>query len=396
MTPEQRRDKAVLVPAAHSMGAIGVIRSLGRAGYRVHAAAVDPRALGLASRYASEAVVHPPLSSPEFPRWFDDYVERHRIGLIIPGGGFDLGAPFAAGHERLFPFTGGPAQTAIAGSKYRLFERLIEAGGPAGAHLPPSLLVDLAAPLPSEDALAALGAPLFVKLDGALRRRDGAGDEVLRCAGPAAAREALGRLAEDYSHALVQGYVAGKGVGAFLLRWDGRTVARMMHRRLHEMPHTGGASSLRESWWDAAIMADAEAKLAAIDWQGVAMVEYRHDATTGDFRLMEMNLRFWGSLHLALHAGVDFPRLLADSFFGDPPAGLVEGRTGIVCRNTLPYELGYLVSLWRDREVPAARKAWSLVEAVLLTLDPRVRSDLLYPGDRGLFWKQLGRMVRRA
>ena len=170
----------------------------------------------------------------------------------------------------------------------------------------------------------------------------------------------------------------------------------MMHRRLHEMPHTGGASSLRESWWDAAIMADAEAKLAAIDWQGVAMVEYRHDATTGDFRLMEMNLRFWGSLHLALHAGVDFPRLLADSFFGDPPAGLVEGRTGIVCRNTLPYELGYLVSLWRDREVPAARKAWSLVEAVLLTLDPRVRSDLLYPGDRGLFWKQLGRMVRRA
>ncbi|KKC26057.1 hypothetical protein WP12_10620 [Sphingomonas sp. SRS2] len=395
VTPGQRRRKNVLVPAAHSLGGIGVIRSLGRAGYRVHAVAPSRDALGLASRYADERAVHPPLSSEEFQGWFDDYVKRNDIALVMPGGGFDPDASFARKHEAVFPFNGGPQQGAIAASKFRLFERLSQHDGEAAAHLPPFLLVDLAAPLPTADELASLGVPLFIKLDGALGTTGASGDDVLRCPNGEAARAALQRLAADYSHALVQGYVAGRGVGAFTLRWDCRTVARMMHRRLHEMPHTGGASSLRQSWWMPEIMADAEAKLAAIGWQGVAMVEYRYDEASGEFWLMEINFRFWGSLHLSLYAGVDFPRLLADSFFGDVPAQLVEGDIGIRCRHLYPHELGYLVSLWRDRAVSWSRKAWSLVEAVGLTLDPGVRSDLLFPGDRRLFWRQLRRALTR-
>ena len=41
-----RRELPVLVPEAETLGAIGVIRSLGRAGYPVHACAVA-EALGL-------------------------------------------------------------------------------------------------------------------------------------------------------------------------------------------------------------------------------------------------------------------------------------------------------------------------------------------------------------
>ena len=36
--------------------------------------------------------------------------------------------------------------------------------------------------------------------------------------------------------------------------------------------------------------------------------------------LMEINGRFWGSLQLAVDAGVDFPRLLIDCAEGRPPA----------------------------------------------------------------------------
>ena len=56
--------------------------------------------------------------------------------------------------------------------------------------------------------------------------------------------------------------------------------------------------------------------LRRIGWNGVAMLEYRRDPSTGDFRLLELNARFWGSLHLALAAGVDFPRLLLDAWLG--------------------------------------------------------------------------------
>jgi hypothetical protein len=49
----------VLVPEAHVLGMIGVIRALGRAGYAVHAASTDPAALGFRSRYAAAVVTHP-------------------------------------------------------------------------------------------------------------------------------------------------------------------------------------------------------------------------------------------------------------------------------------------------------------------------------------------------
>ena len=43
---------------------------------------------------------------------------------------------------------------------------------------------------------------------------------------------------------------------------------------------------------------------------GVAMVEYRYDPASRRYVFMEINGRFWGSLQLAIDAGVDFPALL--------------------------------------------------------------------------------------
>ena len=64
MKRSDRARHAVLVPAAHSLGAIAAIRSLGRAGYRVHAAGAES-ALGLHSRFADRYVISPPSGSPE-------------------------------------------------------------------------------------------------------------------------------------------------------------------------------------------------------------------------------------------------------------------------------------------------------------------------------------------
>jgi predicted ATP-grasp superfamily ATP-dependent carboligase len=46
-----------------------------------------------------------------------------------------------------------------------------------------------------------------------------------------------------------------------------------------------------------------------IAWHGVAMVEFKVSAD-GTPYLMEINGRFWGSLQLAIDAGVDFPWML--------------------------------------------------------------------------------------
>lgn len=48
------------------------------------------------------------------------------------------------------------------------------------------------------------------------------------------------------------------------------------------------------------------------------MVEYKVDERTGTPYLMEVNGRFWGSLQLAVDAGVDFPVLLLSAATGEP------------------------------------------------------------------------------
>jgi predicted ATP-grasp superfamily ATP-dependent carboligase len=130
---------------------------------------------------------------------------------------------------------------------------------------------------------------------------------------------------------LVQQRVVGPGVGIFLLVWDGRCVATFAHQRLREKPPSGGVSVYAESIpADPALVERSARLLRDLGWQGVAMVEYKIDAATGTPYLMEINGRFWGSLQLAIDAGVDFPALLVDCALGRPVDGaLPMARAGV-------------------------------------------------------------------
>lgn len=117
---------------------------------------------------------------------------------------------------------------------------------------------------------------------------------------------------------LVQEFVPGHGEGVFLLARAGRTLVRFAHRRLREKPPTGGQSVLCESIApDPALLAGSERLLADLGWTGVAMIEFRR-APDGRALVMELNPRLWGSLQLAIDAGVDFPSLLVALHRGEP------------------------------------------------------------------------------
>jgi predicted ATP-grasp superfamily ATP-dependent carboligase len=129
---------------------------------------------------------------------------------------------------------------------------------------------------------------------------------------------------------LLQQRVVGPGVGVFLLRWNGRILAAFSHRRLREKPPSGGVSVYSESIaLEPELLRQAEALLEAFSWQGVAMVEFKIDAVTGIPYLMEINGRFWGSLQLAIAAGVDFPLLLLRAAQNDLPIPVREYRLGL-------------------------------------------------------------------
>lgn len=132
---------------------------------------------------------------------------------------------------------------------------------------------------------------------------------------------------------LIQQRVVGPGTGIFLLRWDRRILATFAHRRLRESPPSGGASVYSESIEaEPALVAGGTHLLERFDWRGVAMLEMKRDMHSGVAYVMEVNGRFWGSLQLAIDAGVDFPVLLADAALGRVPPGPPGYRRGMRLR----------------------------------------------------------------
>jgi predicted ATP-grasp superfamily ATP-dependent carboligase len=142
---------------------------------------------------------------------------------------------------------------------------------------------------------------------------------------------------------LVQEKIEGEGRGVFLLLWNGELKAAFCHRRLREKPPWGGVSVYRESLpVDQALVEKSFALLKALEWQGVAMVEFKMDRRDGVAKLMEMNPRFWGSLQLAGDAGMNFPLLLYRLACGENVPPQFNYRAGVRSR----WLLGDLDNLW--------------------------------------------------
>ncbi|WP_418286669.1 ATP-grasp domain-containing protein [Halorubrum sp. DTA46] len=165
----------------------------------------------------------------------------------------------------------------------------------------------------------------------------------------ASERPSVRSIIDEMGHIpVVQEYVPDDGeFGFFALMDRGEPVATFQHRRVRSFSYTGGASVYREAVDLPTLTEHGLALLSALDWHGPAMVEFRRDARDGSFRLMEINPRFWGSLALPVHAGVDFPRHYFDLAVGTRPDPKdVEYDVG-VGSHLLTGELAYLYNVIR-------------------------------------------------
>ena|GEM_PF-2261975 len=137
---------------------------------------------------------------------------------------------------------------------------------------------------------------------------------------------------------IAQERVQGPAWGISLLMWGGRARAGFAHRRIREVPASGGPSSAAES---IPLPTDTfrrlESWLSEEGFAGLVMCEFK-----GEY-LIEVNPRPWGSLPLAIIAGIDFPKLLVDCWAGQPPSGLPGYRVRVKA-HWLKGELAHLVS----------------------------------------------------
>ena len=116
---------------------------------------------------------------------------------------------------------------------------------------------------------------------------------------------------------IVQEYIVGGGYGFFAYYDNGVCKRSFTHHRIREYPVTGGASVCAESFRDPKLNEYGKKMLDALQWNGVAMVEFKKDNNDGVYKLMEINPKFWGSLELALQSGVPFDEMLVEKASGN-------------------------------------------------------------------------------
>jgi len=145
---------------------------------------------------------------------------------------------------------------------------------------------------------------------------------------------------------LVQEYVSGEGMGYFALLHNGEVRAEFGHRRIRDVHPSGSGSAVRESVeLDPEVREAGLALLRALQWDGVAMVEFRRQPGKQPV-FLEVNGRFWHSLALACYAEVDFPALLARMAESGDVEPISSYRTGVRCRWLLG-DVRHLVEVWR-------------------------------------------------
>lgn len=177
---------------------------------------------------------------------------------------------------------------------------------------------------------------------------------------------------------VLQEHFTGQGVGVEVLAHEGEILYAFQHRRLHEVPLTGGGSSLRVSEDVAPVLHDAATRLLReMRWTGVAMVEFKWRPESNEYRLMEINGRFWGSLPLAVAAGADFPAMLAALLLEGKRSGFPDYRRGVYCRH-LARDVQWHELVMRSTSSPLAQipRGGDVLRDLLLTLSPRHYFDI--------------------
>jgi len=373
----------VLVTDGEQRAALAVTRSLGAAGYAVYVCSPRRRSLAGASRSArAEAVIASPLARPaDFAADVGRLIEQWRIDLLLPITDAALAA-LVPRRARLPPVTLPVADGPVYA---RLSDKagVLATAAALGVAVPEQTTVASA-----EDAslvpAGALRYPIVLKPSPVLARVNGRWIKpgVAYAGGPDELRARLAAWPAGAYPVLLQQRVVGPGVGVSLLRWDHRTVAVFAHQRLREKPPSGGVSVYCESMsTDPRLVAQSEALLQQLAWQGVAMVEYKIDAATGTPYLMEVNPRFWGSLQLAVDAGVDFPVLLAAAALGRPMPGRAPYRIGVRSRSWWG-DVDHLLARLRHSPAtlalpPGAAGRWRALRDFLTLWRPGDRNEIL-------------------
>ena len=298
----QRR---VLVTDGYWRKSLATVRALAKAGLNVGIGERTPFAPALLSKYAKWRYIYPSVSRKpaEFLKWLIKIIKRDKFEVLLtPEEETEL---FVAQNKKIInQFIKTPITDYQKISFVRDKFSLLCHAGKLGISCPTTQLI---ASLRGIKNLTHTEYPLVLK------PLIGTGGRGIRYAHN---HKELGVFLEEalnrYGKILVQEYIPGNDHYGVSVIFNEKNEMRsaFVHKKIRQYPITGGVSTYAVSVHNPELIALSEKIMKSIGWYGVANIEFKIDSRDGKPKLMEINPRLWGSMHLAIKAGINFPYLL--------------------------------------------------------------------------------------
>jgi predicted ATP-grasp superfamily ATP-dependent carboligase len=279
--------------------------------------------------------------------------ESEALGVraVIPGtevGLVALAGSQAAFGEKVVVASGDEATVARATDKLEL-ERL---AAEAGLRTPPTVRMT------ADEATSGLEVPLpaIVKAPRTSTPTGGGGFAVAGARRAATRDELVDAIAAlPRGVALVQPALNGELAAVAGVAWEGEILATSHQVATRVFPPGAGISASAETVRrDSDLDAGVGRLIAAIGWSGIFQAQFIRSAA--ESYLIDLNPRMYGSLALAIAAGLNLPAMWADLLLGRSPA-VGDYRAGVRFRSE-ERELAALASA-------IGRGQWGLAGAIL-------------------------------
>ena len=306
---------------------LGIARSLRGSGVRVYALCSERDAAGASSRYF-DAVYATPNSRDEPDAFCRRLIElrgsQTSHPLIFPTRDFDvlLLHDFAATLSKHYVLPQ-PVRSPIL----RMMDKLELASVARGLGMPTPATRACGSSDDIDRCALSFRFPVVVKPRYAYQWR-GKGDwekvgaqKAIVVEDATVLRAVYARLAQVTEEVLVQEYVAGDDsdivVSCCYVDRTGALNGYFTGRKLKQNPPLIGTGSVVEATDIPAIVAPSYEILKAFDYRGIAEIEYKYDAGTCSYQLIEINARHWDQHELGNLVGVNITRLAYADMIGE-------------------------------------------------------------------------------
>ncbi len=341
-------NNGVLIAEGYNPTSLPIMRSLEKKGINTAVLTSFPVYTSRFSKYCQRQFLVPSTSlENEWAQAVEKIVKSVKLDVFFPLSEWSL-MPISKNRDRLTPYVKLPIAShdsiLACSDKRSTLELALENGVsiPETRFVKNSTELNLAAQEMSYPCVVKPRWSVVWQKDRAFHRRGGfvnSSSELIAT---------YNSIHQYFPYPLIQEYVPGFNYSVAAVYNMGKPRAFCCIKVQRAWPRNGGNSCYRESVsLDPRMKMYAEKLLESLNWHGVAEVEFRLDPRDNTPKLMEINPRFWGSLCVAMKAGVDFPYLLYKIAMDGDTRGTFNYKVGVKGR-LLEQELFYIVSLIKD------------------------------------------------